>query len=187
MTISEAKVQARKKAFAARKLANGQGLDIAACRNLSKYLGTLPKFLIVAAYMPIRTEISPIDVMAELDAAGKIVCVPVIQGAGLPLKFSRWRPGADLVEGRFGAMIPQKDDFFDPDLLITPLVAFDAQGYRLGYGGGFYDRSFEGLKAKKPITGVGFAYGAQELPLVPTEPTDQRLDAIVTEAGVLTF
>ena len=64
-----------------------------------------------------------------------------------------------------------------------PLLAFDARGYRLGYGGGFYDRTLEGLRARGPVCAVGFAYGAQEVAQVPTEPTDQPLDLIVTEAG----
>ena len=69
----------------------------------------------------------------------------------------------------------------------APLVAFDAKGYRLGYGGGFYDRSFVALRQHHQVLGIGFAYAAQELPEVPTEPTDQRLDMIVTERGILRF
>ena len=68
-----------------------------------------------------------------------------------------------------------------------PLVAFDARGYRLGYGGGFYDRSLEVLRAKRPTLAVGFAYAAQQLSAVPIEPTDQRLDAVVTEAGLVSL
>ena len=64
-----------------------------------------------------------------------------------------------------------------------PLVAFDARGYRLGYGGGFYDRTLEGLRARGPVTAIGFAFAAQELEEVPVEPTDQPLDRIITEAG----
>jgi 5-formyltetrahydrofolate cyclo-ligase len=71
-------------------------------------------------------------------------------------------------------------------VLIVPLVAFDRRGFRLGYGGGFYDRTLERLRAQGPVTAIGFAYGAQELPEVPVEPTDQPLDLIVTETGILT-
>jgi len=79
------------------------------------------------------------------------------------------------------------EDYRDPDVLITPLVAFDASGYRIGYGGGFYDRSFESLRRQKDIIGVGFAYDGQELEDLPTEQTDQRLDAIVTPSRTLIF
>jgi 5-formyltetrahydrofolate cyclo-ligase len=72
-------------------------------------------------------------------------------------------------------------------VLIVPMLAWDRRGYRLGYGGGFYDRTLEGLRAKGPVLAIGFAFAAQEVEAVPTEPTDQRLDAVVTEKGVTVF
>jgi len=74
-----------------------------------------------------------------------------------------------------------------PEVLIVPLVAFDARGYRLGYGGGFYDRTLEGLRALRPVLAVGFAFSGQEMAEVPIDPTDQRLDMMVTEQGVVRF
>jgi len=187
LDISEQKAQARSWAYNARKLAHGQGLDARAAGILSGYLTTLEPFDTIAAYMPIRTEISPLGVMAALHAASKTVLVPVIKGKGQPLLFSRWTPDMAMVEGPFGAYIPAVESVFNPQVLITPLLAFDMRGYRLGYGGGFYDRSFQNLRQRGPITSVGFAYGAQQVERVPTEATDERLDAIVTEAGVLTL
>ncbi len=181
------KSEARTQAFAARKRAYSQAHDATACAELSAFLASIGDFAVIAAYMPIRTEISPLPVMADLYEAGKIVCVPVIEAAGKPLRFSRWTPTTPLVNGPFGAKIPHTDAFVIPDVLITPLVAFDARGYRLGYGGGFYDRTFELLRQKGAALAVGFAYVAQQLPHVPTEPTDVRLDAIVTETGVKRF
>ena len=92
-----------------------------------------------------------------------------------------------MVAGDFGALIPQSGDWIEPEVVIVPLVAFDARGYRLGYGGGFYDRTLEGLRAKRPTLAVGFAFAAQEMPRVPIEATDQPLDAIVTEDGIRLF
>jgi len=184
---SNDKSTARKQAFAARKGGHDTGLDLRANALLDDYLRGVSDFQIVAGYLAIRTEIDPLPVMTALFAAGKTVCVPVIRGAGQPLDFSRWTPDTTLVPGPFGAMVPAADDFVDPDVLITPLVAFDATGFRLGYGGGFYDRTFAGLRALKNIHAVGFAYGAQQLAHIPTEPTDQRLDALVTESEVLVF
>ena len=181
--LTAVKAEARKAAFARRKAAHeaappGEAGHLA--EVLAGYRG-VP----LSAYMAIRTEIDPLPVMAEAAAHGP-VGVPVIQGKGLPLKFSRWEPGCALREGPFGAMIPETDDFFEPEILIVPLVAFDRQGGRLGYGGGFYDRTLEILRSRRPTLAIGFAFGAQEDVDLPLEETDQPLDLIVTEAEVIT-
>ena len=77
------------------------------------------------------------------------------------------------------------DDFIEPEILIVPLVAFDRAGGRLGYGGGFYDRTLELLRSRRPTRAIGFAYAAQEAEALPLEPTDQPLDMVVTEAEVI--
>ena len=92
-----------------------------------------------------------------------------------------------MIAGDFGALIPAEGPWLVPQVLIVPLLSFDARGYRLGYGGGFYDRTLEGLRARGPVLAVGFAFAAQEVDTVPTEPTDQRLDAVVSETGVRVF
>ena len=138
----------------------------------------------LAGYMAMRTEIDPTAAMA---AHAGPVCVPVILGPGQALKFREWSPGCAMVPGEFGAAIPAEGAWIEPEVLIVPLLAFDARGYRLGYGGGFYDRTLEGLRARGPVLAVGFAFDAQEVDEVPTEPTDQRLDAIVTESGIRRF
>ncbi len=187
MSIAKKKSDARKLAFAARKAAHGTGLDEAANRNLIGQLALYPYAKIIAAYMPIRTEVSPIATMTILHGQEKRICVPVIQGDGQPLKFQEWTPDCEMVEGPFGASVPASGEFLHPDVVITPLVAFDRKGYRLGYGGGFYDRSFEELSALKTVAAVGFAYSAQELKAVPRERTDHKLDAMVTELNAVQF
>ena len=134
--------------------------------------------------MPIRSEIDPLPAMVEAAAHGA-VGVPVIMGEGQPLRFSRWVPDGPLRKGPFGAAVPEVDDFFDPEILIVPLVAFTRSGSRLGYGGGFYDRTLAALRARGPVLAIGFAYAAQEMEALPLEPTDQGLDMIVTEAEVI--
>jgi 5-formyltetrahydrofolate cyclo-ligase len=114
------------------------------------------------------------------------VCVPVIAGPGRPLRFRQWAPGCPMVAGEFGALIPAEGDWLEPEVLIVPLLAWDRHGYRLGYGGGFYDRTLEMLRARRPRRAVGFAFAAQEVPEVPREANDQRLDLIVTETGAVT-
>lgn len=139
----------------------------------------------LAGYMAMRSEIDPLPAMEEAAAHGP-VCVPVIEAKGQPLKFARWEPGCAMVDGTFGARVPQTLDYIEPEILIVPLVAFSRSGGRMGYGGGFYDRTLELLRARRPTLAVGFAYAAQEDPDLPLEPTDQPLDMIVTERGILT-
>lgn len=181
--LTEVKAAARKAAFARRKEAHSETRSALGVAHLIGEL-TAHKGKPIAGYMPIRTEINPLPAMAAM-AAWSTICVPYIEGAGVPLKFAKWRPDSDLVEGPFGAQVPAKLDFTEPEVLIVPLVAFDRNGGRLGYGGGFYDRSLEGLRAKRPTLAIGYAYAAQEATELPLEPTDQPLDMIVTDEGVI--
>lgn len=178
------KAAARKAAFARRKaaheVASGAGAGLLS-EVLAGYRG-VP----LSGYMPIRTEIDPRPAMAEAAAHGP-VGVPVIVAPDTPLKFSRWEPGCAMTDGPFGALIPAKEDLFEPEILIVPMVAFDRWGGRLGYGGGFYDRTLELLRAKRPTLAIGFAYAAQEAEALPLEPTDQPLDMLVTETEVIEF
>ncbi|MDK3074910.1 5-formyltetrahydrofolate cyclo-ligase [Sedimentitalea sp. JM2-8] len=178
-----AKDAARKAAFARRKAAHAAA-DGTGSALLSGVLAGY-RGVPLAGFLPIRTEIDPLPAMAEAAAHGP-VGVPVISGAGQPLLFSRWTPDGPLRDGPFGARVPVVDDFFEPEILIVPLVAFDRHGGRLGYGGGFYDRTLERLRARRATLAIGFAYDAQEADSLPLEPTDQTLDLIVTERRVLT-
>lgn len=182
MTLDEEKAQARKAAFARRKQAFEA--DTGAGAGLLSSLLAGHRGVPLSGYMPIRTEIDPLPAMAEAAAHG-VVGVPVIQGAGQPLLFSQWTPGCALKEGPFGASIPETDAFFDPEILIVPLVAFTAGGARLGYGGGFYDRTLQQLRARRATLAIGFAYDAQEFDNIPFDPNDQPLDLIVTDTRVI--
>lgn len=181
MDLADVKVKARKAAFARRKVAHdlGQGTAGYLSEVLAGYRG-VP----VAGYMAMRTEIDPSAAMEEAAAHGP-VGVPVIIGAGEPLKFRQWTPDSVMVPGAFGAAIPETGEWITPEIVIVPLVAFDRAGGRLGYGGGFYDRTLEQLRAKQPTLAIGFAYADQEADDLPLEATDQPLDLIVTERGVI--
>lgn len=184
MDLTEIKTAARKAAFGRRKAA----FDAAApgqSAHLSEILAGY-RGVPLAGYMPIRTEISPLAAMAEAAAHGR-VGVPVIRGAAQPLEFSRWEPEGALRDGPFGAQVPVVDDYFEPEIVIVPLVAFDLKGGRLGYGGGFYDRTLERLRARRGTLAIGFAFDAQEADALPLEPTDQPLDMMVTESRILEF
>jgi len=140
----------------------------------------------VSAYWPMGSELDPRPLMRRLSDAGHPICLPVVVCAGLPLVFRAWAPGDDLQPAGFGTRVPGEDrPERRPNLLIVPLLAFDRAGYRLGYGGGFYDRTLAGLRAKGRPTAVGFAFAAQEVAEVPRDGYDQRLDWIVTEAEAI--
>jgi 5-formyltetrahydrofolate cyclo-ligase len=176
------KAAARKAAFGVRRAAFARGQGQAA-EILGDYLaGQGAKTL--AGYMPMRTEIDPLPAMAVHQG---LVGVPVIIGPGQALRFRQWTPETVMVAGDFGALIPAEGVWCDPQVLIVPLLAFDARGYRLGYGGGFYDRTLQALRARGPVMAVGFAFAGQEVEEVPIDATDQRLDAVVTEAGLRGF
>lgn len=180
--MTDVKAAARAEAFARRALAFAAGQGQAA-EILADYLSA-QRGKVLSGYMPMRTEIDPLPAMAAHQGP---VGVPVIMGKATPLRFREWSPGCRLVEGPFKAMVPEEGAWVEPEVLIVPLLAWDRRGYRLGYGGGFYDRTLEGLRAKGPVLAVGFAFAAQEVDEVPTDPFDQRLDAVVTERGVTVF
>jgi len=176
----------RRRLYGLRRDAHAAGAGAAlAARDHALASGLLDGAGVVAGYRPIRTEIDPTPLMEALGARGARLCLPVIEGEGRPLAFREWRPGAAMMPGPFGAEVPRSGEWLTPGALIVPLVGFDAQGWRLGYGGGFYDRTLAGLRAGPGAVALGLAYAAQEVPAVPREPTDERLDAVATEAGLI--
>jgi 5-formyltetrahydrofolate cyclo-ligase len=122
--------------------------------------------------------------LARLDSEGWITSLPVVRAERQPLVFRKWAPGEPTVPGVWSIPMPPEDaPEVEPDVLLVPLLAYDALGYRLGYGGGFYDRTLAALRQRKPITAIGVGYVAQELPQVPHGPMDQKLDYVLTEDG----
>ena len=183
--LNDLKSAARTAAFARRKAAHAEGQGALAAARLRELLEPFAGKTL-SGYMPIRTEIDPRPAMEYMADFG-FVTVPVIEGPGLELKFARWTPGCKMVDGPFGARIPADPTWLEPEVLIVPLVAFDRQGNRLGYGGGFYDRTLERLRGIRKTIAIGFAYAAQETAALPVEPTDQPLDYIVTEKELRRF
>ena len=143
---------------------------------------------VVSGFWPIKEEIDIRSLMIELSNQGCQLALPVVQGKGLPLVFRAWRPGDPLEAGVFGTLQPSaKREVMEPDALIVPLLACDEEGWRLGYGGGFYDRTLAGLRAKKTIRAVGVGFNDQLVPEVPHGPSDQRLDWLLTDKRACAF
>jgi 5-formyltetrahydrofolate cyclo-ligase len=184
--IFETKRAAREAAMAARVAAHAAhpGAPRIAAGYALAAIGHLRDVVAVSGYLPIRSELDPGPAMLALHGLGFGVCVPVIVGPGQPLLFRSWRPGVATERGPFGVEVPVGGETVEPDVLLVPMLAFDPRGHRLGYGGGFYDRTIEAARARGPVTALGFAYAAQEVPEVPNSERDMRLDGVVTEEGL---
>jgi 5-formyltetrahydrofolate cyclo-ligase len=136
----------------------------------------------VSAYWPLEDEFDPRPLFMELHRRGHPIGLPVILGKGQPLMFRRWVPDVALVRGSFRVMTPPAEaPEVVPELLLVPLLAFDRAGYRLGYGGGFYDRTIAKLRAAGNVLAVGVALAAQEVETIPRDDTDEPLDWVVTD------
>jgi 5-formyltetrahydrofolate cyclo-ligase len=142
--------------------------------------------MIVSGFMPMKTEINPLPLMRKFGEAGTALALPVVAGRGKPLIMRAWLWGEPLGSGVWGIREPKPEAAqVDPDILLVPLLSFDRAGYRLGYGGGYYDLTIAGLRARKAVMAVGIAFSAQEVPKVPTTPRDVRLDLVLTEREVI--
>ena len=140
----------------------------------------------VSGYWPIKSELDIRPSLLHLAEDGHPIGLPVITAKGAPLLFRRWQPGDQLTEAGFGTLEPaQSQPTVIPRVLLVPLLSFDRAGYRLGYGGGFYDRTISLLRAQQRTLAVGVAFSAQEVPQVPRDRFDQRLDWVITESEAL--
>jgi 5-formyltetrahydrofolate cyclo-ligase len=146
----------------------------------------LPPGVAVSGFSPIRSEINPMPLMRRLANAGAHLALPAIVARGKPLSFRGWNFGQELQRGQWGIREPKSDaPELHPDLVIAPLAAFDRQGNRLGYGGGYYDLTITTLRAMKRIVAVGIAYAMQEVDAVPALSHDAPLDLVLTEREVI--
>lgn len=184
-SVADLKVAARKAASAARKKAAAEvGRDAASdaiARNFLNAIG-LEKVKVISGFLPIGSEIDTRPLLRQVLEKGVDICLPAVLKPEHPLEFRQWRDGDPLVDEDFGTRAPAPTaKVVLPDVLVVPLLAFDRAGYRLGYGGGFYDRSLEKLRKDKPVLAVGVAFAGQETASIPRDENDQPLDWIITE------
>ena len=143
-----------------------------------------PAPAVVSGFLTIGEEIDPTPLMVRLLGEGYRLALPVMEGKGLPLVFRAWTPGDLLAETTWGIREPLASaPDVEPDIVLSPLLAFDANGHRLGYGGGFYDRSLARLRALKPVVAIGVGYDEQQVDAVPHLDYDQPLDWVLTPSG----
>jgi 5-formyltetrahydrofolate cyclo-ligase len=160
----------------------------AAGEALAKHgLGFLPPLSpgsAVSGFAPLADELRIWPLLRRLAGEGFRLALPVVQGNGLPLLFRAWEPGDSMDKGVWDIPEPKADrPVVEPDVLLVPLLAFDRRGWRLGYGGGFYDRTLAVLRARKAVTAVGLGYNQQQVDAVPHLAYDQRLDWVLTPSG----
>lgn len=188
--ISDKKRELRVHAAETRQRAHAKDRDGHSARAVAAHFlahVTLPSGAVVGGYWPTGTELDVRPLLTDLHKRGHVCGLPAVQ-RGQPLTFHRWQPQDRLVPGVFNILVPDHHTpEVDPDVLLLPLLAFDDRGMRIGYGGGYYDRTIPAIRRRKPLLTIGIGYAAQEVSYVPTDRYDQRLDWIVTEAGARFF
>jgi 5-formyltetrahydrofolate cyclo-ligase len=143
-------------------------------------------FASVSGFYPYQAEINVLPLLARLGSEGWRTALPIVMAKGAPLTFRAWAPGEPTGRGIWDIHIPLDSAAeLQPDVLLVPMLAFDRRGYRLGYGGGFYDRTLAELRKLKPVVAIGVAYALQEMDEIPAAPYDEPLDWILTERGVI--
>jgi 5-formyltetrahydrofolate cyclo-ligase len=189
---ADAKRDARASAIA-RRTATVARIDSAAAalRVTDHVLRTfaLPPGTIISAFWSVGDEIELQPLLHAAHALGCVCALPVVTAPRTPLTFRSWEPGAELIVSAFGIPEPGPErPAVTPDISIVPLLAFDREGYRLGYGGGFFDRTIALMRSRprvRPYVAAGVGFAGQEVARVPREPHDQRLNWIITEADVI--
>ena len=188
MTVASEKKELRERARALRVELSRDVPDFA--ERIATHAGdlTLPSGAATAGYCALPEEADPARLLEMLRAQGHEICYPRVDTKAHPLTFhvpvadERWRPGT------YGILEPRSDwPRAFPSVLLVPLLAFDSEGYRLGYGGGYYDRTLAHSRAGRTIIAIGVAFAGQEISRMPREANDQRLDMVVTELGVRRF
>ena len=146
------------------------------------HLPAMSGVAIYGLYHAVGSELDPSPIRID----GAQCCLPAVVARAAPLVFRLHGPDKPLVADALGIPAPAASEpEVRPDVVFTPVLAFDRRGGRLGQGGGHYDRTIEALRAAGPVLVIGLAYAGQEVDAIPMEPHDQRLDAILTETGYI--
>ncbi len=167
---------ARRAAAVARSGQAGTALRDALTAALS-----IPDKAAVAGYLPMGDEIDVLPALSALRESGHCIAMPIVAARGQPLRFRQWRPDDALEDGPLGTKHPcESAPEVQPDVLIVPLLGYDRRGYRLGYGGGYYDRTVAALRSAGELLAIGVGFADQEVAEIPRGPQDEAMDWIVT-------
>ncbi len=180
--------EAARETAAEKRLALAAANPNAAIRLAHHAKGLIARFGagVYAGYMPIRSELSPLVLLLELASLGAGIALPVTPTAGNPLTFHQWCEGDALTDGRYGTLEPEPTALtLRPDVILVPLLAFDLSCWRLGYGGGYYDRTLANLRQSGGVCAIGIAYEEQRLDKIPVDTYDMPLDMVLCPSGLV--
>lgn len=138
----------------------------------------------VAGYWPIKAELDALPILRELLGKGHKCALPHVTTEGAPLLFRQWDEKTPMAAGKYGLTEPASHETLLPDVILVPILAFDARGHRLGYGTGFYDRTIARLKKQKNVRTIGLAYEMQLYTGLPIEDNDVKMDMIITDRNI---
>ena len=188
--MNAAKQAARSAAILRRDAARAMAAPDAMRRIADHFFRSVPlrPDAAIAGYVAIGSEADPAEILARASANGHVCGLPRVAQKAAPLAFLQWAPGDALAGGAHGTREPLANmPEVRPDIVLVPLLAFDRRGRRIGYGGGYYDRTLAKLRGNGGVVAVGIAFAAQAVDELPEEEFDARLDWIVTESGARTF
>ncbi|MDT7953736.1 MAG: 5-formyltetrahydrofolate cyclo-ligase [Acetobacteraceae bacterium] len=162
---------------ASERAAHSEAITVALLQVLSSFPAALIGF-----FWPFKGEYDPRPLVRSLHAKGTGLALPVVVEKAKPLIFREWRPGMAMTNGVWNIPVPSMGEPVAPDVLLVPMIGFDRQAFRLGYGGGYYDRTLGALRTRPRTVGIGF--GLSQIATIYPQPHDIPMDLVVTEQGL---
>ena len=178
------KSKIRKKILDIRKKNNNKNIKFSFLKIFKEIKKYISKKKIVGGYYPVNFEIDILEFLEKLEMKGLQLCLPIVKKDN-KMDFYSWSTKNLLKLNKYGIPEPEQIKKVFPDIILVPLVAFDSRLYRIGYGGGYYDRYIKKLSNKKNLLKIGIAHSCQKINRVPTNKYDKKLDIIITEKYVL--
>ena len=178
------KSKIRKKILNIRKKKNNKNIKFSFSKIFKEIKKNISKKKIVGGYYPVNFEIDILEFLEKLEMKGLQLCLPIVKKDN-KMDFYSWSTKNLLKLNKYGIPEPEQIKKVFPDIILVPLVAFDSRLYRIGYGGGYYDRYIKKLSNKKNLLKIGIAHSCQKINRVPTNKYDKKLDIIITEKYVL--